>query len=148
MTKPLLAQLAEALTSGSVTCVDLTNTLSSDFPVIVLPAEFGQCAPFRKELVSRYDANGPAWYWNNITMNEHTGTHFDAPAHWVTGRDLPANTVDAIPARDFVHPAAVIDISSQAAADADFVLTRAFLQSWEAQNGRIPPRHWIALRTD
>jgi kynurenine formamidase len=144
----LCAQMAAALVSGKLKCVDLTNTLSPDFPVIVLPAEFGQCAPFRIEMLSRYDENGPAWYWNNITMNEHTGTHFDAPAHWVTGKDLPDNTVDAVPVSDFVAPAVVVDISAEAATDADFVLTRAFLEDWEAKNGKIPPRHWVALRTD
>ncbi|WP_420395020.1 cyclase family protein [Nioella sp.] len=148
MTRSPLTLLAEALASRTVECVDLTNTLSPDFPVIVLPAEFGQCAPFRMEKVSRYDDNGPAWYWNNISMNEHTGTHFDAPAHWVTGKDLPSNTVDAVPAQDFVAPAVVIDISKEAAVDADFVLTRAFLEDWEARHGEIPKRHWIALRTD
>ena len=144
----ILTQLATALADGAVRCVDLTNTLSPDFPVIVLPVEFGQCAPFRMEELSRYDGNGPGWYWNNISMNEHTGTHFDAPAHWITGRDLPSNTVDAVPARDFVAPAVVVDISEESALDADFVLTRPFLETWEAKHGPIPPRHWIALRTD
>ena len=37
--------------------------------------------------ISRYDERGPAWYWNNISTGEHTGTHFDAPVHWVTGQD-------------------------------------------------------------
>jgi kynurenine formamidase len=144
----LAAELAAALVSGRLKTVDLTNTLSPEFPVIVLPAEFGQCAPFRMETLSRYDDNGPAWYWNNITMNEHTGTHFDAPAHWVTGRDLPRNTVDAVPSRDFVAPAVVVDISAEAGQDADFVVTRAFLQAWEEKHGKIPPRHWVALRSD
>ncbi|AAV97264.1 cyclase family protein (plasmid) [Ruegeria pomeroyi DSS-3] len=148
MTQTPLAALSQALITGGVECIDLTNTLSPDFPVIVLPAEFGQCAPFRMEKVSRYDDNGPAWYWNNISMNEHTGTHFDAPAHWVTGKDLPSNTVDAVPVQDFVAPAVVIDISDEAAADEDFVVTRAFLEDWEARHGKIPDRHWIALRTD
>ena len=116
MSKPLLAALADALASGDITCIDLTHTLAPDFPVIVLPSELGQCAPFRIEQVSRYDDNGPAWYWNNISMNEHTGTHFDAPAHWVTGKDLPSNTVDAIPAQQFVAPAVVVDVSVEAAA--------------------------------
>ncbi len=148
MSQSLLTDLAGALASGQIRVVDLTNTLSPEFPVIVLPREFGQCAPFRIERVSRYDESGPAWYWNNISMNEHTGTHFDAPAHWVTGKDLPSNTVDAIPAREFMAPAAVVDISTEAAADADFVVTREFLENWEKENGAIPPRHWIALRTD
>lgn len=144
----LLSQMATALANGSVRVIDLTHTLAPDFPVIVLPEGMGQCAPFRMETLSRYDANGPAWYWNNISMNEHTGTHFDAPAHWVTGRDLPSNTVDAVPPQDFVAPAVVIDISAESAKDADFTLTRAFLEEWEAQNAPIPPRHWIALRSD
>ena len=41
------------------------------------------------DVISRYDDKGPAWYWNTIRMGEHTGTHFDAPVHWITGRDLP-----------------------------------------------------------
>ena len=144
----VLRALVSGIAGGSIRAIDLTNVLSSDFPVIVLPAEFGQCEPFRIETVSRYDGNGPAWYWNNISMNEHTGTHFDAPAHWITGRDIPNGTVDAIPPADFVHPAVVIDISAEAAADADFIVTRAFLEQWEMRHGEIPPHHWILLRSD
>ncbi len=144
----ILAALASGIAGGTIEVVDLTNTLGADFPVIVLPPEYGQCEPFRMETLSRYDGDGPAWYWNNISMNEHTGTHFDAPVHWVTGKDLPDATVDAVAPKNFVAPAVVIDISMQAAADADFVLTRAFLEDWESHNGPIPARHWIALRTD
>ncbi|WP_245978741.1 cyclase family protein [Aurantiacibacter xanthus] len=147
-TRGALAGMVAELASGAIRVVDLTNVLSSDFPVIVLPSEYGQCEPFRMETVSRYDGNGPAWYWNNISMNEHTGTHFDAPAHWVTGRDIANGTVDAIPPEDFIHPAVVIDIAEEAAADEDFIVTRAFLEEWEAQNGRIEPRHWILLRSN
>ncbi|WP_417613294.1 cyclase family protein [Parasphingorhabdus sp.] len=143
----LTAMLGD-IASGAIRVIDLTNILSSDFPVIVLPSEFGQCEPFRMETVSRYDGNGPAWYWNNISMNEHTGTHFDAPAHWITGRDIPNGTVDAIPARDFIHPAVVIDIADEANEDDDFILTRGFLENWEKQNGPIPNRHWVLLRSD
>lgn len=150
MTDPnqTLAALTGGIASGAIRAIDLTNILSSDFPVIVLPSEFGQCEPFRMETVSRYDANGPAWYWNNISMNEHTGTHFDAPAHWVTGRDIPNGTVDAILPENFIHPAVVIDISHEASADDDFIITRVFLEKWELTNGPIPPRNWIFLRSD
>lgn len=144
----LLQQMAAALVTGKIRCIDLSHTLSPDFPVIVLPAEFGQCAPFRREPVSHYDHNGPGWYWNHISMNEHTGTHFDAPIHWVSGKDLANNSVDSIPVQDFVAPAVVIDISKEADANEDFVLTRAFLENWEKENDSIPPRHWIALRSD
>ena len=148
MTDPTLAALVAGIANGRIEAVDLTNTLSPDFPVIVLPAEFGQCEPFRMETVSRYDGNGPAWYWNNISMNEHTGTHFDAPAHWITGRDLPNGTVDAVVPKDFLHAAVVVDISRESAEDEDFIVTRGFLEDWEKRNGPIPSRHWILLRSD
>ena len=92
----LLNDLATQLASGEVQVVDLTHTLDPDFPVIILPPEFGQCARFRMEEISAYDHRGPAWKWHNLTLSEHTGTHFDAPAHWISGRDLPNNSVDEI----------------------------------------------------
>ena len=144
----LLGQLHASLLSGAVKVVDLTFPLSPDFPVIVLPPEFGQCAPFRRETVSRYDADGPAWYWNNISMNEHTGTHFDAPAHWITGRDIPRGTVDSIDPARFLAPAVVMDFSAEAAANEDFILTADHIRAWETKNGQIPPKHWVFFRTD
>jgi kynurenine formamidase len=143
-----LTELAKAISNESVKIVDLTNTLSPDFPVIILPPEFGQCEQFKMETLSRYDGNGPAWYWNNISMNEHTGTHFDAPAHWVTGENIPNNTVETLPVKDFVAPAVVINISEEAKADPDFLITKEYLKEWEKIHGKIPPKNWIALRTD
>src|SRR5438128_1375208 len=143
-----LMQFAGAVASGAVRVVDLTFTLSPDFPVIVLPPEFGQAAPVRIQQISRYDGAGPAWYWNNLTFGEHTGTHFDAPIHWFTGKDLPNNSVDTLPVRDMIAPACVIDCSAQAAKDADFLLTIPVIEAWEKSHGRIPERHWVLLRTD
>ncbi len=144
----MLAQFAEAVSSGAIRTVDLTQMLSEETPLLVLPEPFGQTAAFRREEISRYDDRGVAWYWNNFTVGEHTGTHFDAPIHWVTGKDLPGNTVDAIKPSDFIAPAVVIDCSAECAANADFVLTRAVIEAWEAAHGRIPPRSWVLFRTD
>jgi kynurenine formamidase len=144
----VLAELGAALAGGSVRVIDLTQTLSPRFSQIVLPPEFDQCAPFRMEEISRYDDRGPGWYWNNISFGEHTGTHFDAPVHWITGRDLPANATDTLPPAAFVAPACVIDCSAEAARDADFLLTADHLRAWEGQHGKIPPRAWVLMRTD
>ena len=133
----VLAELAGALASGSVRVIDLSQTLSPHFPQIVLPPEFDQCAPFRMEEISRYDARGPGWYWNNLSFGEHSGTHFDAPVHWITGRDLPANATDTLPPAAFVAPACVIDCAAEAAHDADFLLTADHLRAWEGQHGKI-----------
>ena len=142
-----LAAFATALGTGAVEIIDLTHTLSPDFPTLVLPPELGQCAPFRIEEVSRYDERGPAWYWNTITLNEHTGTHFDAPVHWISGRDLPHNTVDAVPPKHLVAPACVIDVSAESAANPDFVLEIAHVEAWEKVHGRIPAGTWVLMRS-
>lgn len=148
MTQSALDTLAQELATGQVRIVDLTHTLDPDFPVIILPPEFGQCARFRMEEISAYDHRGPAWKWHNITLSEHTGTHFDAPAHWISGRDLPRNTVDAIDPAQFVGPVAVIDCSDGAARDADFELTPEVILEWEETHGRIAPDTWVFMRTD
>lgn len=148
MSADVLAALVAGLAAGRIRVVDLTQTLAPEFPQIVLPPELGQCWPFRIEEVSRYDERGPAWYWNNFSCGEHTGTHFDAPIHWVSGRDLPNNSVDTLPVEHLVAPACVIDCSAEAAADADFLLTVELIGAWEARHGRIPPRAWVLMRTD
>ena len=84
-----------------------------------------------------------AWYWNNFRVCEHTGTHFDAPIHWVTGKDLADNSLDLLPASNFIAPAVVVDISAQCAANPDYLLT-----AWEARHGAIPEGAWVLLRTD
>jgi kynurenine formamidase len=148
MSGTILTALAGALAAGRVRVVDLTQTLSHDMPVIVLPPEMGQAWPFRVEEVSRYDERGPSWYWNNFSCGEHTGTHFDAPIHWISGRDLPRNATDTIPVANLIGPACVIDCSREAAADADFLLTADFIRNWEAVHGSIPRRSWVLMRTD
>lgn len=148
MSTTVLTQFLGELLSGKIKMVDLTETLTPDFPTIQLPPEFGQAWPFRIEEISRYDERGPAWYWNNFSMSEHTGTHFDAPVHWVSGKDQPNNCVDTIPLDAFIAEACVIDCSAQAAQDPDFLLTIDFVEHWEKQHGRIPERAWVLMRTD
>lgn len=143
-----LSTLAAALASGDIEVIDLTHTLDPDFPVIVLPPEFGQCARFRMEEISAYDHRGPAWKWHNITLSEHAGTHFDAPCHWVSGRDLPQSAVDEIPVEKFVGPVVVIDCAAQSAQDPDFLMTPEHIAAWEAEHGPIPEDAWVLMRSD
>jgi kynurenine formamidase len=99
------------------------------------------------EVISRYDAGGPAWYWNTLHLGEHTGTHFDAPVHWITGRDLPGNATDTIAPRLFVGPACVVDVTAEAERDPDYLLQPPRLLAWEREHGRIPARAWVLMRT-
>src|SRR5437762_2685056 len=131
----VLADLVGALASGTVDVVDLTQPLGPETQVIGLPPIFAASPGVTIDVISKYDDKGPAWYWNTIHLGEHTGTHFDAPIHWVTGKDLPNNACDTIPVRQFVGPACVIDVESDVAANPDFLLTPERLIQWEDKYG-------------
>ena len=143
----VLQQLVAELASGALRVVDLTQPLGPDTPVIGLPPVFASSPGVTIEEISRYDQAGPGWYWNTVRFGEHTGTHFDAPVHWITGKDLPDNACDTIPPGRFVGPACVIDVEAEVAADPDFVLTPARIDAWESEHGRIPAGSWVLLRT-
>ena len=143
----LLSNLVVELEAGRLKVVDLTQPLGPATPVIGLPPQFGSSPGVTMEVISRFDEKGPAWYWNIIRMGEHTGTHFDAPIHWITGKDLPDNACDTIPAGRFVGPACVIDVTAEVAKNPDFLLLPEHILAWEKQHGRIPARAWVLLRT-
>ena len=150
MSTPLetLAQLAAGIVSGGIRVIDLTVPLEPSTPIINLPPPFANSKPFALQEISRYDDRGPGWYWNNIECGEHTGTHFDAPVHWVTGKDHPNNATHNIPVDRFVGPACVIDVADRAKADPDFLLTQPVIEEWEKKHGRIPSHAWVLIRTD
>jgi len=145
MIMSLLDQLVSAIRSSAVEVIDLTARLESATPVIQLPEPFANTVSFSLREVSRYDDRGPAWYWNDITTGEHTGTHFDAPVHWISGRDR--EDVSEIPVTSLIAPAAVLDFSEQAAADPDFLLEPAHIKQWESQHGLLPAGGWLLYRT-
>ncbi|HET7683219.1 MAG TPA: cyclase family protein [Marmoricola sp.] len=141
----MLSQLIASLNGGSIEVVDLTAPLSHETPILMLPPEFGQTARFELEEISRYDDRGPAWYWNNFRTGEHTGTHFDAPNHWVTGKD--GADVASVPAGRLIAPAAVLDFSAESANDPDFLLEIDHVRAWESEHGPLPEGGWLLYRT-
>lgn len=141
----LLSTLQAAMASGRVEVLDLTAPLSPQTPVLQLPPPFANTIPLSLETVSAFDDDGPLWRWHNIHTGEHTGTHVDAPAHWVSGQH--GWTVDQIPPERLIGPAAVVDVTAEVAADPDFLLEPAHLLAWEAVNGRIPDNAWLLLRS-
>jgi kynurenine formamidase len=141
----VLSDLVSGIAGGSVEVIDLTAPLSEATPVIQLPPPFANTRHFALEEVSRYDERGPAWYWNDISTGEHVGTHFDAPVHWVTGRE--GLDVAEIPARQLIAPAVVIDKSRECAEDPDFLLTVEHVEAWQAENGPLPDGGWLLYRT-
>ena len=141
----VLATLVDALASGAVEVVDLTQPLSDRTPLIRLPEPFVNTPGWRLHELSRYDERGPAWYWNWFESGEHVGTHVDAPVHWVTGRD--GLDVASVPPARLVGPACVIDKSAEAAADPDFLLSIDDVRAWEGEHGPLPEGSWLLYRT-
>jgi kynurenine formamidase len=141
----VLSDLLSALRERTVTVVDLTAPLHSGTPVLELPAPFANASAFGLTEISRYDERGPAWYWNDITTSEHTGTHFDAPVHWVSGKD--GEDIAQVPAQKLLAPAAVIDVARRCAEDANFLLEIDDVRAWEAEHGPLPEGGWLLYRT-
>jgi kynurenine formamidase len=141
----VLSDLLASISVGTIEVIDLTAPLSEDTPTIQLPPPLGNTRRFAREEISHYDERGPAWHWNNFSTGEHTGTHVDAPIHWVTGRDKA--DVSQIPVGHLVAAAVVIDKTADAAADADFLLEVDHIRDWEKQNGPLPEGSWLLYRT-
>jgi kynurenine formamidase len=140
-----LTDLLAGVASGTVEIVDLTAPLSDRTPILQLPPPFANTQAFSLREISRYDDRGPAWYWNDIATGEHVGTHFDAPVHWVTGKD--GLDVSQVPAKQLVAPAVVIDKNAECAADPDFLLEVSDVEQWVGEHGPLPDGGWLLLRT-
>jgi kynurenine formamidase len=141
----VLSSLLAAIAGGAVEVVDLTAPLSERTPVIQLPPPFANTAGFSLREISRYDDRGPAWYWNDISTGEHVGTHFDAPVHWITGRQ--GLDVAQVPPAQLIGPAVVVDRSADCARDPDFLLEVSHLEDWQREHGPLPQGGWLLYRT-
>jgi kynurenine formamidase len=141
----LLTSLVDAISTGTIEVVDLTAPLSAETPILKLPEPLGNTWRFGLTEISRYNKAGPAWYWNNITTGEHTGTHLDAPIHWITGRD--GADVSQLPARRLIAPAVVLDFAAESASDPDFLLEVKHVLAWQERHGPLPHGGWLLYRT-
>lgn len=145
----ILQQLGGLLATGGIEVVDCTGSLGPDTPILQLPPDFAKNTP-KVEIhkISEYDADGPFFAWNWLVLGEHSGTHFDAPHHWITGRDNPEGFTDTLDVQRLIAPVNVLDFSKEAAADPDFLLTIDHVKAWEAEHGEIGEGEWVVLRSD
>jgi len=140
-----ITALLGALAGGEVEIVDLTQPLSETTPVIQLPPPFANTPGLKAHQISHYDELGPAWAWRWLEIGEHVGTHFDAPIHWITGRDKA--DLASVPAGDLIGPAVVFDRVAETEADPDYLLTVDDIRAFESDNGALPAGSWLFLRT-
>ena len=141
--------LGAMILSGQVEVVDCSGTLGPETPILRLPEDFAKNTP-KVEIhkISEYDEDGPFFAWNWMVLGEHSGTHFDAPHHWITGKDYSDGYTDTLDVQRLVAPVNVIDCSKESAENPDFLLTANLIRAWEAEHGEIGAGEWVVMRTD
>jgi kynurenine formamidase len=111
---------------------DLTHVFTEGFPVFTFDT------PTREDLVT-IPTGG--FYSQEWTFGEHSGTHMDAPGHFVTGGRLSPD----ITPQELIVPIVVIDISRRAEDDPDAMVTVDDLRRFERRHGRIPEGAVVAM---
>jgi kynurenine formamidase len=120
------------------TIVDLSHSYGDD--TVFWPT----AERFKMTVVN--DGVTPAGFYyaaNNFSTAEHGGTHIDAPVHFSRG----AHAVDEIPLENLVGPAVVVDVTEQSSKDADYLVTVADIEKFEAAHGQIPDGAILLIRT-
>ena len=124
-----------AMAAGHGAIEDMTHTLHPGFPTY-----FGEPG-FSMEQLFNFGENGFNLF--RYTVNEHTGTHIDAPLHF----SADGASVDEIAVSSLVAPLCVIDIAARAAEDADTQVTPDDLKAWIAAHGEIPDNACVAMHS-
>ncbi len=131
------AGLFEGIATGKTHVVDLSHALNPQNPYWPGPGY----APFKYEIFATLEKDGVLS--GRFTMAEHTGTHLDAPNHFVTGQI----SVDKLPVQQLFVPAVVFDVRKKATENADYLLNPADVTAWEQAHGRIPQNAVVMMYT-
>ena len=124
-----------ALAQGAAKAADLTHDLHENFPTY-----FGTQQFFREQKFSWAEHKFNLF---ELRVNEHTGTHMDAPLHF----SEKGNSVAEIPVEKLICPLCVIDVKAKAAENADYQLTPDDIKAWTDANGPIPDGACVALNS-
>lgn len=130
-----VATAPPTLAAGHGGVFDMTHKLSPEFPTFFGVPGISTEQPFN------FAEHG--FNLLNLSINEHTATHIDAPLHF----SADGNSVDEIPVSDLVVPLCVIDIAAKAAENPDAQVTPDDLKAWIADHGAIPDKACIAMHS-
>jgi kynurenine formamidase len=132
--EPSLWEIQQMLSSKQF--VDLTHAFHPDIP---------HWKGFPSETVRDVYTYEKGGFWaQEFTHVGQWGTHVDPPAHFHEG----LRTVDEIPLEEMILPLVVLDVHREVAANPDHLLSVADVENWEARNGTVPRRAFVAMRTD
>jgi kynurenine formamidase len=126
---------AVRLPAGFREVIDLTHPFSAALPVYpgYKPVQIRQ----------RFAIAQDGFAANEVSFDEHTGTHVDAPMHFVAG----AMSADRLPVDRLIAPLVVISISDRAAGEPGTVVSIDDLLQWEKRYSRIPAGALVAMHS-
>lgn len=128
MPAPLFAQ-----TKAPQKAEDLTHELHETFPTY-----FGDQQVFKEP---KFTFAKDTFNLNEWRINEHSGTHIDAPLHF----SADGRSVAELPVEDLIAPLVVIDIRKKAQDNADAQLTPDDIKAWTDANGDLPAGCVVAM---
>lgn len=155
-----------ALAAAFANCdvVDLTVPLAEN-----LPGSWPTHVPFQRKIFNYYAPQseglqplhgfrGP-YYTAFMTLDEHCGTHVDAPCHFIppleTGlphaSDWGSVTLDKIDLSRLMGPAAVIDVTELKDTGGDGIspeILPSHVERWEDEHGRLDGTEIVLFRSD
>ncbi len=120
---------------GTRTVHDMTHELHPDFPTYFGPQQLFMEQKFK---YSEHKFN-----LFELRINEHTGTHIDAPLHF----SPDGKSVAEIPVSQLVVPLAIVDIRDRASTNFDAQLTPDDIKAWTARNGPLPRNCCVAMNS-
>jgi kynurenine formamidase len=123
------------LPGGFRDVVDLTHPFSPSLPV------YPGYNPIRSRPRSSIARDGFAN--NEVTFDEHTGTHVDAPSHFLAS----AVSTDRLPVDRLIAPLVIISVAGRAAKDPDTLVSVDDFREWEKRHGRIPAGAFVAMHS-
>jgi kynurenine formamidase len=124
-----------ALAQAGGRVVDLTHAYDGAFPT------FGGTPGILYEKTVKFEESGYQLY--RLTIDEHTGTHIDAPLHF----SADGTSVDQLAPEALVCPLCVVDIAAKAAEDANAMVEAADIEAWISANGAIPAGACVAMHS-
>ena len=133
--RPQLDPIARLLADYDL--IDLSHTLEEGMPA------FPTHSRFFHELWESYWHGDVAVAYQMI-MNEHSGTHVDAPAHFVRDGHPAHVWSDEIPAASLMGRAATIDVTD---VEPGSLFGPEILERFEAEHGSLEPGDIVLFRT-
>lgn len=115
--------------------IDLTHTLEEDIPSVPTHARYGHT------LYQSYEYGDPACHYR-IAMGEHSGTHMDAPLHFIADGEAHYD-IASVPLERLVGRAATVERTDLGP---DERLTVEHVEAWEEEHGEIEAGDRVLFR--